>query len=344
MSVINKAVNGFFTFNNKQYRLPNIQTNNRKNFDVMKVIMNQYTYNEFAKNFDHIYNNSDDYSKVMCCYMREICEQYDTLKKNDPTSGFKSIICTIKLNAEDDFRPNNRHFHLNYINFVIYWKYYKISYGNCNTIRLFNSLLKDLKLPNDLRSGFPDIVKKTFDEGLKAVIDKVKNAHESYWKLKNEKALNELDKKFKVEFKEKLNEYESYFNTIREECVYYVDCDILEILFGFDDDLDNDNFRNKFRLYITNNLLKSLIEKGNYKELKDKYEYIKLDSMTKKLSKYVYNEFGLYVIRLKDKVTPKQVSGYIEDEVKKICGNHDYKPKSEFKSNEHKELIMNLLQ
>ena len=329
MSVINKAVNGFFTFNNKQYRLPNIQTNNRKNFDVMKKIMGEYTYNEFAKNFDHIYNNSDDYSKVMCCYMREICEQYDTLKKNDPSSGFGSIVCKIKIEAECEFRPNNRHFHVNYINLVLYWKYYKISYNNCNTIRLFNDLLKDLELPNDLRSGFPELV-DIFKEGLKPVIETVNDAHAEYWKAKNEK-------EFKLEFKNKLKEYESYLNTIRKECGNIIDSKIYDILFK--------DYSSNFKIYITNILLKKLIENDKYKSLKDKYEYIELDDDTMELSEDIYDYFGYYAKNLNTKLTPeeicKRIEFYIED-IYELFGYH--KPTYKFKSKEHVDLLMNLLQ
>lgn len=329
MSVINKAVNGFFTFNNKQYRLPNIQTNNRDNFKVMKAIMLEYTYNEFAKKFDHIYNKSDDYSKVMCCYMREICRQYDKLKQDNHTSGFKSIICTIKRNAEDDFRPNNRHFHVNYINFVIYWKYYKISYNNCNTICLFNDLLKDLELPKDLRIAFPDIVKKTFDEGLKAVIETVDDAHAEYWKEKNEK-------EFKLEFKNKLKEYESYFNTIRKECGNIIDSKIYDIIFK--------DYSSNFKIYITNILLKKLIENDKYKGLKDKYEYIEIDDDTMDLSEDIYDDFGYYVKNLNTKLTPEEISKRIEFNIEyiyKLFGYH--KPTYKFNSKEHEELIMNLI-
>lgn len=339
-----KSANRVFVFNNKQYILPNIQTNNRKNFEVLKAIMLNYTYNEFVKSFDYIYNHSYNYSKVMCCYMREICRQYDKIKQDNPTWRFSEIVCKMKFDAECEYRPNNKYFHVNYINLVLYWKYYKINYNNCDTINLFNSLLDKLELPKDLRTGFPELV-DIFKVGLKPVFDRVVEAHKLYYKEKNEKGLEELDKKFKLEFKEKLNEYESYFNRIRDKCCCYVDFDIIEILFGFNDDKDNENcFGNKFRLYMTNKLLKKLIKHGEYKNLKDKYEYIELDYHTQRLSKYIYNNFGGYIIGLKDEVTPKQVSDWIEEKVKNICSPNQYKPKYNFKSKEHEELIMNLIQ
>lgn len=335
MSVDRKLVNRVFIFNNKQYIAPNKKTTNRDNFKVMKAIMLEYSYNEFAKKFDHIYNNSNDYSKVMCCYMREICRQYDELKTKNPTWWFSKIIGEIKENASDKFRFNNAQFHFNYITFVLYWKYYKISYDNCDTISLFNTLLKELDLPDDLRSGFPELV-SIFDKGLKAVIETVNEAHKWYWNLKNEKALEELDKKFKVEFKEKLNEYESYFNTIKKECGDIIDSRSYDILFN--------GFASNFKLYITNNLLKRLIKWGDYKELKDKYEYIYLDYNTEKIGDYVCDEFGYYVRNLYIKDRKKGICKMINEEVKDRSSSYYFNPKINFKSKEHEELIMNLLQ
>ena len=335
MSVDRKLVNRVFTFNNKKYIAPNKKTTNRDNFDVLQRIMLNYTYNEFVKRFDHIYNHSDDYSKVMCCYMREICRQYDKLKEDNPTWWFSKIICEIKENAGYKYRFNNANFHFNYINFVLYWKYYKISYDNCDTVSLFNSLLDKLKLPDDLRSGFPELV-SIFDKGLKAVIETVNKAHKLYYEEKNKKALEELDKKFKVEFKEKLNEYESYFNRIEKKSRWRLDDVIYEILFDY--------YGSNFKIYITNNLLKSLIENGNYNKLKDKYEYIELDFKTEYLSKYVYKNFRDYFENIDNKERLIQNIYEIENKVNDICPKYCYNPKYNFKSKEHEELIMNLLQ
>ena len=60
-----------FMYKNKTYILPELNTNNIENFDVLKQIMLKYNYYEFYSNFYEIYTNSNDYSKKMC-YMRRI--------------------------------------------------------------------------------------------------------------------------------------------------------------------------------------------------------------------------------------------------------------------------------
>ena len=213
---------------NTTYNVPNVNTNNRDNFAVLKQIMLDHHYFEFMDNFDDIYNNCDDYGKRACYWVIVICNEYTNVKKQNNRLNLTKIIQHLIFEGSKKYRLNNRVFHLNYIGLILCWKYYKVDRNNCNTLTKFNEILTGLNLAN-LTQDLPTLI-KTFDIKFASVMKDVIEANKIYYERKNELELVELDKKFRVEIKKQFNKYKSYLTTLRTVCGD-IDWDIYSKLF-----------------------------------------------------------------------------------------------------------------
>lgn len=320
--------------NNKTYNIPTINTNNKQNFVVLKQLMLDHYYFEFLDNFENIYNNCNPYQKRACYWIYAICTEYDKVKKTNPSLNLTKIIQHLINEGNKKYRFNNSVFHLNFIGFILYWKYYKINRNNCNTISKFNAVLSDLKLPTNLTTGFP-ILLKHFDNSFANVMKEVIEVNKQYYERKNEMELIDLDKKFRVDFKKQFDKYKSYLTSIRTTCCD-IEWDIYEKLFI--DYYENCNYA------IANRLLSKLL-KNDYNKLSKKYQLINVDYDTNKITKMVFNDFSYYVlIGLQHEHDQKGVCNAVIKDFNKHCLNFYTKPKYNFESKEHRELIDSLLQ
>lgn len=319
---------------NRTYNVPNIDTNNKQNFVVLKDIMLSYHYFEFLDNFDNIYNNFDDYHKRACYWICTICDEYDKIKSKNKSLNLTKIIQRITDQANKKYRFNNKVFHLNYIGFILYWKYYKVDRNNCNTISKFNDILTDLCLPSNLTTGFPRLL-KDFDNSFADVMKEVIEANKIYYQRKNELELVELDKKFHVEFKQRFDKYKSYLTTLRTVCGD-IDWDIYTKIFI--------DYYEKCDVAIANHIISDLI-KTEYGKLSKKYSLVNVDYKTNEITKMVFEDFSYYVeIGLKTYNDPKGVCDNVIKSYNKLCLMMYSYPKYKFVSNDHRDLINSLIQ
>ena len=320
--------------NNKTFNVPNVNTNNKQNFVVLKQIMIEHHYFEFMDNFENIYNNYDTYQQRACYWIYAICNEYDKVKKQDKSLNLTKIIQHLINEGNKKYRFNNSVFHLNYIGFILYWKYFKINRNNCNTLSKFNVVLSDLKLPSNLTTGFPTLLKH-FDDKFADIMKEVIEANKLYYERKNESQLVELDKKFRVEFIKTFDKYKSYLTTLRTTC-----CDIDWNIYAkiFIDYYENCDYA------IANQVLYRLL-KHDYDKLSKKYPLINVDYNTDEITKMVFEDFSYYVeIGLKSYKDPKGVCKAVIKSCNKL-GLTLYKhPEYKFKSDEHRELIKGLIQ
>lgn len=335
-------MNFVISHNNKKFNVPTVNTNNRQNFMVLKQIMLKHHYFEFMDNFETIYNNYDDYHKRACYWIFVICNEYKRVKDQNKSLNLTKIIQHLIMEGSKKHRLNNSVFHLNYIGFILYWKYYKINCNNCNTLSKFNAVLTDLKLPSNLTKGFPTLL-KTFDIAFADIMKEVIEAHKSYYERKNEMELIDLDKKFRVEFKKQFDKYKSYLITMRTTCCE-IDWNIYETLFI--DYYENSNYA------IANRVLSKLLKNDygeasdkSYNKLSKKYPLINVDYDTRKITKMVFEDFSYYIeIGLKVEHNIKGICNAVIKDFNKHCLNFYTKPKYKFDSIEHRELIDSLLQ
>lgn len=327
-------MNFVISHNNKTFNVPTVNTNNRQNFTVLKQIMLEHHYFEFKDNFETIYNNYDDYHKRACYWIVSICAEYNKVKQQNKSLNLTKIIQHLIMEGSKKHRLNNSVFHLNYIGFILYWKYYKINCNNCNTLSKFDAVLTDLKLPSNLTKGFPTLL-KTFDIAFDDVMKEVIEAHKSYYERKNETELIELDKKFRVEFKKQFDKYKSYLITMRTTCSD-IDWNIYETLFI--DYYENCDYA------IANYVISDLL-KHDYNKLSKKYPLINVDFKTKEITYMVIDNFGYYVeFGLKVYKDPEGVCKAVIKDYNKLYLSTYNRPEYIFKSKEHHELIDSLIQ
>ena len=232
------------------------------------------------------------------------------------------------------YRLNNRVFHLNYIGFILYWKYYKINFEDCNTVDKFNTVLSNLTLPSNLTTGFP-LLLKGFDNTFADIIKDVIECNKSYYHQKNKSELIELDKKFRVEFNKRFNEYKSYISRLREEMNDMLDYSIYETLFI--------DYYSNCDIAIANQIIYELM-KCEYSKLSKKYNPIKVDYKTNIITKWVFDDFSYYVsIGLDSKHDKKSVADVITKEFNKKCIVNYNCPEYRFNSIEHHDLIVSLI-
>lgn len=320
--------------NNKTYNIPNVNTNNKQNFVVLKQIMLQHHYFEFLDNFETIFNNCDPYQKRACYWIYSISTEYDKVKKQNASLNLTKIIQHLINEGNKKYRFNNSVFHLNYIGFILYWKYYKINRNNCNTISKFNAVLSDLKLPSNLTQGFPTLLKH-FDNSFADIIKQVIEVNKQYYERKNEMELIDIDKKFRVEFKKQFDKYKSYLTSMRTTCCE-IDWDIYETLFM--------DYYENCDIAIANHVLSNLL-KYEYSKLSKKYPLVNVDYKTKEITEMVFDNFGFYIeIGLKIEHDVKGILNAVTKDYNKLYLNFYNKPKYQFNSKEHRELIEALIQ
>lgn len=320
--------------NNKTYNVPNINTNNKQNFVVLKQIMIDHHYFEFMDNFENIYNNCNPYQKRACYWIYAICAEYDKVKKQNKSLNLTKIIQHLINEGNKKYRFNNSVFHLNYIGFILYWKYFKVNRNNCNTLSKFNTVLIDLKLPSNLTTGFPTLL-KDFDDKFADVMKEVIEANKLYYEQKNESELVDLDKKFRVEFKKTFDKYKSYLNTLRTIC-----CDIDWNIYTtiFIEYYENCDYA------IANHIIYNLL-KNDYRNLSKKYPLVNVDYKTTEITEMVFDDFSFYVeIGLKLYNDTKGICDNVVKSCNKIGLTIYNLPKYRFISNEHRELIKGLIQ
>jgi hypothetical protein len=233
------------------------------------------------------------------------------------------------------YRLNNRVFHLNYIGFILYYKYYKINYKDCNTVDKFNEILNNLHLPSNLTTGFP-LLLKGFDNSFADVMKDVIESNKEYYKQKNELELIELDKKFRVEVKKRFNECKSYMNRLREEMNDTLDYSIYETLFI--------DYYSTCDIAIANEIIYDLT-KTEYNKLSKTYRLVKVDYKTNTITKWLFNDFSFYVsIGLDNKHDKKAVADEITKVFNKKCIVNYNSPEYRFNSIEHHNLIVSLIE
>lgn len=299
MSVVKSVKNVVFVHNKKSYNVPNVITNNKENLKILKKIFETYTYYEFIKNFDNIYNNSSDYNKRVCYWVYVICNEYKKLKT--PNVSLNSIITRLIIDGSKQYRLNSKNFNLHLIGFILRWRYYKINYNDINTVDKFNEILCNLKLTN-LTKDFPELI-TIFDRNFEPIITQVNNAHKEYYESIKQQKLIEIENDFRNSFKEKFNEYQKAYDKLFK-CYGSLGDKVHTII---------------FRLYnfdhcATSYIIYDMFKYGKYSEISKKYDGMYLDNdshrITKILMKALYeincgydiNEIGKELkIRFKEK-------------------------------------------
>lgn len=327
---MNKSV--VFRIQNKKYNLPTIKTNNKHNFDVLKELMLKHHYFEFVNNFESIYTNSDDYRKKVCYWIISICCEYDKVKKANMSLSLSKIIEHLINKANEKYRFNNSHCHLNYIGLILYWKYYKICRKNCNTICKFNEILKNMQAPANLTTELPTLLMQ-FDNTFTPIIKDVIQANKEFYEAKKQSELEKLDEKFRKEFKNTFDKYKSYLSKIRDVCDK-IDHEIYEKIFieYFDD----------CKYAIANYVLSKLLS-DDYRKLSKKYPLITVDCTTEEITEMVCNDFDYYYeIGVKCYNDSLTICQNITKKYNEKCWDTYDSPEYKFDSNDHYKIIQSL--
>lgn len=276
MSVVKSASSMVFVHNKKSYNVPNIITNNKNNLTILNEIFKTYTYYEFIKNFDNIYNNSTEYNQRVCYWIYVICNEYK--KRKTPSNTLNGIISELIKECSKTYRLNDKKFNLHLIGFILRWRYYKINFNNINTVEQFNKILGDLKLTN-LTKDFPELI-TIFDRHFESVITQVNNAHKVYYESKKQQELIEIENNFRDSFKENFNKYKvAYEKLFKCNTLGY---SVHNIIFALYD----------FNHCVAANIIDDMFKYGNYSEISRKYSGMSVDDysirITKILMKYLY--------------------------------------------------------
>lgn len=323
--------------NNVIYKVPtNTVLNNRSNFEVLKSIMLSYDYSTLHRDFNVIYNNfNDDYYKYMCYIIITVCDKYAEVKSKNQHYTLNGVIQNIINKGLEKYRRNYCRFHLNYIGFIIIWKYYKINRNGCNTISKFNDILSNISLPSNLTTGLPSILKK-FDAAFVDIKPEVMASNRGYYQKKTESEIDVLDKSFRDEFKKRFDEYKSYLTQIKETCSGNItNLNIINNVFV--------NYYDNCDFAIASHVLYDLRRK--YHKLSQKYKQFDVDYKTKEITNMVFNDFSYYCrIGLQVEHDILGVCECIEKSYNKLAlFNYTY-PRYNFMSNDHQQLINSLIQ
>lgn len=272
MSVVKSVKSVVFVHNKKNYNVPIVMTNNKTNLKILKEIFKTYTYYEFIKNFDKIYNNSSDYNKRVCYWIYVICNEYKKLKT--PSTSLNTIIKNLIKEGltTHHYRLNDKIFHLHLIGYILSWRYYKINFNNVNTVDKFNEILGNFELTN-LTKDLPELI-KIFERNFKEVITQVNDAHKEYYESIKQQKLIEIENNFRNSFKEKFNEYKKAYDKLFK-CYGSLGCSVHTIIFRLY------NFDYCATSYIINDMFKY----GNYSEISNKYTGMSLDNDSHRITK-----------------------------------------------------------
>lgn len=318
------------------YSVPNyIALNNHRNFEVLKDIMLRFDYSTLRRNFNVIYNDyNDDYYKYMCYIIITVCDKYAEVKSKNQHYTLNGIIHNIIEKGDRKYRRNYYRFHMNYIGFIIIWKYYKINRNGCNTIDKFNNILADLSLPSNLTVGLPRILQK-FDDSFADIKPLVMESNRNYYQKKTESEIDLIDKRFRDEFKKRFDEYKSYLTQIKETCCGNItNLNIINNVFV--------NYYNNCNYAIASHVLYDL--RREYRNLSQKYKQFDVDYKTKEITNMVFDEFSFFCqVGLKQHDISGVCKG-IEKSYNKLAIFHYTHPEYNFMSNEHQQLINSLIQ
>lgn len=294
MSVVKSVKSIVFVHNKKSYNVPNVLTNNKTNLKLLNKIFETYTYNEFIKNFDNIYDNSDDYNKRVCYWIYIICNEYKKLKT--PNASLNSIITRLIIDGSKQYRLNSKNFNLHLIGFILRWRYYKINFNGINTVDKFNEILGKLKLTN-LTKDFPDLI-KIFDRNFESIITQVNNTHKTYYESIKQQKLIEIENEFRSTFKQKFNKYKEAYDKLFY-CSKSLGTDVWNLIFIYYD----------FDHCATNYIINDMFKYGKYSEISNKYSGMYLDNDSHRITKILMK--ALYEINC----------GYDIDEIGKELKN-----------------------
>lgn len=279
-----------FTFNNVSYEVPALNEiiNNRSKFDLFKRIMLDYDYYSFIANFSNNYNNLNDIDKRVYYWIYIICNEYNKIK-NDKLNLCQVINKIIQ--SQTKYRMNDVKFNLRFIGFVLYWKYYKISFDNINTINRFNEILLNFNTPNNLTTDMPKLFEKldnTFDSVIKDVI----KAHTKYYEQLELIKTNQLKKEFYNDCIKLRDEYRDLYSKISS----YVSVDNYDKLMSM---FSNKYFESVICIYIIYELLSDIKYSKLSKIINIKFH----NHYFKDFIKFLKSEISFY-----DKVTTKNNS------------------------------------
>ena len=115
--------NQTFIHNNTRYVLPDEFVPNSLKFELFRLVMFRYDYDEFNENFDYIYNNlHSDQIKPICYMMKSVADEYLSIKNNYENACLGSIAHRLEDRALVRLgRMNNKRFHVKFISMICCW-------------------------------------------------------------------------------------------------------------------------------------------------------------------------------------------------------------------------------
>lgn len=237
-----KAVS--FTLNNKDYNFEVVNTNNKQNLKEILEIINEYDFCSFKRNFDNLYESSNNHKKRNLYRILIISKEFFNIKTKYKLNYEKTN--NKILNQLDKIsRINSKYFNHNLASLICIWCYYKNEYNKIE----FNNELSNLNIKN-MTTEMPilsSILKNKFND----IIEKRNIKNKQFILKKQQEELKIEEEKYRNEFKERIVSYKQNFNKIKHNCYDLCNDELKKLIKYIDENTDL-----LFGSYVINSLNK----------------------------------------------------------------------------------------